>query len=438
MKQTSVGSVIVSFLREMSLLFILIWLINPQSKFNQYYNWNIYGVVLLAWILLALIADAKAFKKALLSDYMLLVWLWPVYLFFASLSGHAEFSVKQMTTSFIYIFFSYYANISKRKILKFTLFVSFVYTLIISINSFILNQNNSEISRILAHGDVLETYELSSPFLADFRFIYALVALSLMIIGLYKIVDRSKMFKFVLIAGWIWTMFLFVSVQYIIALMTVMIISLLILLFVSKSSSLNGEKNLSIKKLVYFGLLSVVIIIVAINYKTILTFIYNNIDESNIKIKILSILNASNSSKGVMTLERAQLYGTSISTFFSSFKNFLLGVGYDANVYLIGQHSSLFDTFGRYGIIGGAALLTSLITAANHIRKQMDHNCRKIFMYIMIAYVIEFVLNPVYYDVVILFFFFIAPISLLLLSRKRDDTEKVQKVNPALRPEKQK
>ena len=419
MKQISGGSVIISFFRELSLLFILLWLINPQTKFFQYYNWNIYGAVLLLWIFFAFAADSKAFIKAIMSNHMLLIWLWPIYLLTASLFGHAEFSIKQMTTPFIYCFFGYYYETEKKKGLKICFFAAFLYSLIITVNSFMLNQNSSELSRILAHGDALETYALSSPFLADFRFIYALVALSLVIVGLYKLSCQSKVRKLFLIICWIWLLFVFITVQYVIALMTVIILSSVIILFVSASSR-HDKGVVTIKKVISFVLIATASIVIIVNYRSILLLMYNNIDESNFKIKIMSVINASGTT-GLTTLERAQLYGTSISTFFSSIRNFIFGVGYDANVSLIGQHSSLFDTFGRYGILGGSAMLASLIVTARQIKKKMNYKEGQLFRYLMIAYGIEFVLNPVYSDVILLFFFFIGPMSLVLFDNKNNN-----------------
>ena len=133
------------------------------------------------------------------------------------------------------------------------------------------------------------------------------------------------------------------------------------------------------------------------------------------------MLNASNSTEGAFSLERVKLYSTSISTFFSHFFNFLFGVGYNADSSLIGQHSSLLDTLGRYGLFGGVSWISALIVAKKHIKKFLMPSYRRIFSFIMLAYAVELVLNPVYSDSLILYFFFLAPTFLVLFAPKEKD-----------------
>ena len=417
MKQRSIRLTVSSVIRDLAFLLILLWLVNPQTKFKQYYNWNIYGILLAAWIVFAILADIKAFKESLIADHMLLIWLWPIYLLIAAYFGHAEFSVKQMTTPFIFTFFSYYCVTERKKLLKPCLLASMIYVVIITINTFILNQNNSQVSRILAHGDVDETYGLSSPFLADMRFIYALVALTIVAVGLFKISNVAVGWKIVFIAFWAWTLILYVNVQYVIAIVTVSIISAILLILVEKRyKPFNGRPTVNLKRFLVFSSIMLVLIIVFVNYPSILVFLYDNVAEENIKMKLQEIINATTNSQGAFSLERIQLYSTSIGTFFSGIRNFFFGVGFDADISLIGQHSSLFDTFGRYGLIGGIPWITGIVVAWNHIRKYLSLSFRRIHRLIMTAYVVELVLNPVYSDLIILFFFFLAPTFLDVFS----------------------
>ncbi|HPE95491.1 MAG TPA: hypothetical protein PLT66_05445, partial [Bacillota bacterium] len=372
---SNVSNLLIPFLRDAAFAFIVFWLINPQSRFNEVYNWNIYGIILLVWICLAVIASKKAFRAALTNNKLMLIWLWPIYLFIASLFSHAPFSIKQFTTPFIFVFFIYYLNVKKSKLFKFTLAAVCVYILIICANTIILNQTNPEISRILAHGDVNETFALSSPLLADFNFVYSLTGMSLMLCALIKLTNKSSK-KIIMFAVLAFFFYLLINVQYVLAIVLTVLFSLWAILFYDGSNTNNSNRFQW--KIIMFAVSFIFILFLWVNLKNILVYLYDIATGNNIKIKLSMLINTIDSQNGITSLERSQLYLTSIKTFFSGISNFIFGVGYNAPVDLIGGHSQLFDTFGRYGIIGGCAWIMTIIPAMKHVLSEMPFALRKI------------------------------------------------------------
>lgn len=406
------------FVRDLAFAFILFWQTNPQSRFNQLYNWNLYGAVVILWILFAHLSNPKTFEYAVFGNKVWLTWLWPIYLLFASRFGHAEFSLKQFTMPFIFTFFVFYfETYKKNKFFEFILLAVNIYILIITINTYIQNQSNSEVSRFLAHGDSDETISLSSPFLAGFSFVYSLTGCCIAAVGLFKKKNNKSFGRFLCVAIWCWLIFLLINVQYVLAIVLTVAISFMMVLFY------DGSKNKSVittNKLLVLMVFFIILYIIVMNLENILLYLYSKTTGSNIRVKIEMLLDALNSSTGgIMDLERPQLYMNSINTFFASIKNFFLGVGASvSDLSIIGEHSQLFDTFGRFGIIGGGCWITSIIVSIKHVLSVMPTANMKIQKYVFLLLMLQAVVNPVYTDQLLMFYFFTIPANIMLFGKK--------------------
>lgn len=427
MSQIQVQNHYLRYIRDIAFACLGLWLVNPQASFSkEYYNWNIYGVILLVWIVNAFITDSTAFTKTL--NMSLLIWLWPCYLLLASLFGHAEFSIKQFTTPFILVFFVYYYLAKRSAIFKFGMFLIFTYALIIAVNTISANILDPQVSRYLAHGNAAETYSLSSPFLANFFFVYAMTGGAVAFAALFKNKYKHKALNVVIIALWALLLVMFIQTEYMIATITVLLISVWILIMHAPG---DGKSSLAVKKSVTFGFVCIAIIIIGLNSTAILQFLYNKASGDNIRLRLSDLISISNQTSSASSLHRAKLYMASISTFFSSTRNFFLGVGYDAGISLIGQHSQIFDTFGRYGIIGGMCWLLGVIRAIRVLLNRVSVIDKKVLKFVYLEFLIISLVNPTYNDLLLMFFFFIIPEITVYLNSKRSQLRTECKNDPA-------
>ena len=103
----------------------------------------------------------------------------------------------------------------------------------------------------------------------------------------------------------------------------------------------------------------IIVIVVMLEYDTILLWLANITGSSRLQNRIDSVIQLFQAGS-IEDMEsssfrtRLRLAGVSVNTFFSSISNFFLGVGHrtDSNT-IVGNHSQLVDEFARFGIFGG-------------------------------------------------------------------------------------
>jgi hypothetical protein len=120
------------------------------------------------------------------------------------------------------------------------------------------------------------------------------------------------------------------------------------------------------ERVLYTTFFIILSFILLLNLNNILIILANHIGNERLELRINTIIWALSSGRSeegisISILTRVDLYKLSITTFFSSIKNFLFGVGYHTSENMstswlfnvgIGNHSELLDTAGRYGLIG--------------------------------------------------------------------------------------
>ena len=107
------------------------------------------------------------------------------------------------------------------------------------------------------------------------------------------------------------------------------------------------------------------LIVVILNYETVLTYVGQLFGDSRIAAKLNQITRYLNSGDiqeaGGSLTARYNLYFTSISTWLGSMRSFLFGIGdHISSNRRIGNHSQFFDVLGQYGVLGAVPLYYSV------------------------------------------------------------------------------
>ncbi|MFW6015503.1 MAG: hypothetical protein ACOCRK_03635 [bacterium] len=400
----------ISVFRDLVFCFLILWLVNPQTRFSSVYNWNIYGAGLLLWIVFAFLSSPKHFYRALVCNKVWMVWLYPLYIMIASLMGHASFSLYQFTIPFIYIFFFYYSQNKNKKQMIYLIYICILYILIININTLIVNQSNFQVSRLLASSNFEETYKLSSPFIGDFPYIYSLVGISISMIGIYKYYHKLKSLKYLLFA--ILCIIVIIRSQYMIALLITIFITI-ILLTVGDIKSIKG-----IMRLMIFIL---AIISSYVFLGPLLGWLSQFVSGPLLAQRFEELSSVFNGNTYIFSLTRIRLYSNSINTFLN---NVFFGVGEVSDYDIVGGHSQVLDTFARYGIFGGTCFIITISRAFVHVKSRLSGKMSVIYNYVMAAFFLQSIINLSYYDLQLTFYFFIIPMILYLygFSNKQKST----------------
>jgi hypothetical protein len=178
------------------------------------------------------------------------------------------------------------------------------------------------------------------------------------------------------------------------------------------------DKNLRSAVVVFILL---ILVLLSTSISSILLFISENISNNRLSERFTqlalmlngSIISSSESS-GV---SRIQLYQMSIITFFSSFKNFFIGVGEhpftsleQLSRYGVGKHSQIFDLAAQYGLIGFSIMFSIIRNTYRKLYSKNDTSEKlkvefKIVFIVFLTY--AFFNNVMYVEISFLIFFII-------------------------------
>lgn len=109
----------------------------------------------------------------------------------------------------------------------------------------------------------------------------------------------------------------------------------------------------------------------------ILNFLISTIDSTRVSSRISAFLTTSEVSDSSTFMARQNLWMVSLQSWLGNATSFVFGIGDHAwNEFSsteasgIGNHSDLFDVLGRYGILGGLLLYSSITILHNYLRKK--------------------------------------------------------------------
>lgn len=357
--------------------FIIIVSISPYDRFIS--NW-VYGVLVLGWLFVTALVDAAGLYSAFIgaNGKNTIIYLWVLYRLLASLLGHAQFAIETLMVIFILQMFWYYsANI---RMLKRQAVVALSYYALIVINSIFRLLENPMISRELAGA----SFEHAGIFMANFSSVYSVVFLCLaLIILLLTSKSLTRMGRICTVLGLIAGSTMLVLAQYTIAILIYISFATILLIILTPS-------HVRLKMAIWL------IIILIISFLLILPMLDSSF-VSQTEAKLQFLLNRATqvedfvfgrdiNSLGV----RPTLYNNSFSTFL---ENPLWGAGnYIQDRSIVGEHSEVFDTLARYGLVGFMCFAMSFGVNLKKIMKSLGKSAH--FSLLYLSYALFLFLNP--------------------------------------------
>lgn len=146
------------------------------------------------------------------------------------------------------------------------------------------------------------------------------------------------------------------------------------------------------------SLLSLAFVIIALiidtNKNEVVNFILDNSPDERVAIRFVTLIDPDSFVANDKTMTgRSDLWLLSINTWLKDPANFLLGIGdhrssFNVEATGIGQHSDVFDTLARYGILGGLLLFIIYIDSFRYILKLYDKRLRSQLFMIMLILVL--------------------------------------------------
>lgn len=357
--------------------FIIIVSISPYELFIS--NW-VYGVLAGGWIIVTAILDAAGLYSAFIgvNGKNTIIYLWVLYRLLASLLGHAQFAIETLMVIFILQMFWYYsANI---RMLKRQAVVALSYYALIVINSIFRLLENSMISRELAGA----SFEHAGIFMANFSSVYSVVFLCLaLIILLLTSKSLARMGRICTVLGLIAGSTMLVLAQYTIALLIYISFAIIFAIILTPT---HVRLKMAIALIIVF-IISFLLIIPMLDSSFV----------SQTEAKLQFLLNRATqvedfvfgrdiNSLGV----RPTLYNNSFSTFL---ENPLWGAGnYIQDRSIVGEHSEVFDTLARYGLVGFMCFAMSFGVNLKKIMKSLGKSAH--FSLLYLSYALFLFLNP--------------------------------------------
>lgn len=394
------------FIRDLLGLFLVIWCINPEQRF---YNWWIYGIILVFWGTFAFITEPAFYiKKLLLKPHIIVLFVWPIVRGIYALFGRATFSIYLFTVPFIYILFWFYLN-QDEKIRNFYLEIILIYYILINCISIIRLSINPNISRLLANGDIQKTKHLASPFTANYFHIYTLTFLVVLCIGVLKIEWKHKpqnmlrIYREILVFVVTGIVVIF-KAQYTYAILFVTFFSIFILIF--------KPIKLSIKDVITVGICLILGGIILFTLLYILAFLIDNkymIERFN---EMFRLITTGNLSQGRDMYKRFELYFSSINTFL---KYPLFGIGGKEilEASQVGGHSEVLDCLAYYGMIGFMSFMSGMIVNFRKLLDILSESKRYIYIICFSVFIVQSIVNTCYGEQILSGLYIVAPLILL-------------------------
>ena len=155
------------------------------------------------------------------------------------------------------------------------------------------------------------------------------------------------------------------------------------------------------------SLLSLAFVVIALiidtNKNEVVNFILDYSPDERVAIRFVTLIDPDSFVANDKTMTgRSDLWLLSINTWLKDPANFLLGIGdhrssFNVEATGIGQHSDVFDTLARYGILGGLLLFIIYIDSFRYILKLYDKRLRsQLFMIMLILVLCAFTKSILY------------------------------------------
>lgn len=392
---------------------------------------------LAAWLILALLANARAFEKTFatptIRTYSVYAWLFLHSIL--QLSGSVEgagidrlFMYSRL--GFTILFFSYYLEAKDYRAIKgltwFSL-VCIVWTCLTTLRGLAFDPMAA---RLLATGVEQLTQDLVGMAIGSFGFIYGLVFVAVAIVGIVKTAALTKE-RLILAMVCVIAIYTIFSAAFMTALL------LLATSVTLLSLNLKRPALLIPATMVLFGLL----LALSPNVASLLVYIGDMVEHDLLAVRFYDLAQVFNYGAvgGAASFEgRLYFLTLSVETFLA---NPFFGVGgyygFDASIYGIGGHSTAFDELAKYGVFGGSLLLVVLISnAASHYRRLSNDSQRTVYLCALSTFFLLSIVNPILFIPLLMMIYFVVP-GLLCTFWTEEDPKHVGRLdvgeNPVVR-----
>ncbi|CAI3259716.1 hypothetical protein CIRMBP1286_00418 [Enterococcus cecorum] len=330
-------------------VYSVIWMINPIHS-----NINAITIAIAIWILSAICIRGRVFYRLFFSKSSVAIWLWPLVMIFYSIWGHMEFSFSYFIYMIIGFMIPFYLLDNNYFACKVVAVAGIGYCLIISVVSIGVYSVYPNISRVLSYGssEMIQAQGLlayKTPFIADYRNIYILIFLILALMEVFRQADRFR-FRILLIGLMaIFTLNLILgqfSISYV-----------LMLLGIAGFFVVNtGNKK---QKVMYIAMLMIGAVLLMLFLKPILLEV-GELLGGNVQMHMKDFVDFLDGSENTaLTSDRILVYSISLE---SILEHPVFGAGSLDEMYVsVGNHSSILDTFARFGILGSVPYLYTII-----------------------------------------------------------------------------
>lgn len=361
---------------------IVICLLNPIFK-----DIYILAFLVVLWFVVTWIKYTDVMFKLFSNVNVLKPLAFFLVLFLYWLVGHADMPLSYIVFYICMLIALFYIEVRDNKDLLFITLVSLAYITIISVSTLSVYSIKPGISRVLAYGDpeLVKMYGgemYVTPFIAGYDGIYLIVFI---LPALNYARKKATSWRRLIII----TLFILYSVVLLLSQYFIAIILWIITLVILVTNSRSLRNKVLIGFLILFGL----VFFVAVG-----PIILNKLADSgmfsyNITIRLREIANAllGNTSSGSDIKVRSSLYLMSINTFFD---HPIFGVGNIGTLYVgYGNHSTILDTFAKYGLLGGIPFLLYYYCPIKEIFRRLNASQRQAFKISIIMFLILGLIN---------------------------------------------
>ena len=325
--------------------------LNPLAygKFNPIWTMG----VSIIWIVFALIANWNAFAKAITDKVVVASLVFPIVMLINSVFREDIVFEKRCILDVVCILIGRYYYFSRDyKKSTFLVNIMMAYLMIISIVTVFQLRTNSNIARLMA-SDLTASY--ATPFTGGYGSVYCLVFLLIALFGVVVLrwEKRKNITRFIpLLAAYA---FFILRAQYVMAVLITFVGFLLVFFNQNKKATAVTIFLFFLALIVYFfsGFhISNLLFRIAENFPVTSFFHTRLIQLGNL---MKSVSNGSIANVGQGKWIRFEIYKTTFDAFI---KNPLWGIG-NQNISEIGNHSSILDLFGGFGLLSGSVILLS-------------------------------------------------------------------------------
>lgn|GEM_PF-3348915 len=312
------------------------------------------GILIVLWFILTFFIRGKRVVKTPSYIYFSIGWLVLIFGYrFLGFSDAAWGNYLNQTLFFIFIWIgNYYINNMGEnycdRIFKCTIFIGMANIM----HNIYLLHIYPHASEELNFSDIYNGTNVGGTTLS----LFALLLFCITLILITDSVEKTKKMIYLVLAT--------VCIIYIFqASRATSIVFLIIAVFIYFYFKLTYKKEAQ-ERIIFFIATSILAVLIVLNLEKFLLFISGKIDNYRLSIRLSEIANSlsgNNIDDGLSLGTRIELYKLSITTFFKSIKNFIIGVGYHTSTDLslswlysvgVGNHSEFLDLTARYGIIG--------------------------------------------------------------------------------------